>query len=193
MKHLSFFYAAALLLTNLACKDKASVYENCCGTEPTKDTFFIMQSYTDVNGNLKDTTMKSGVYIPNIFIVDDSGENNWLNVFGSNTITQLKSVVFSDENGATLFSKQNVLPNDPASGGWNGLKSDGSFYKGSFNYVVVVEFIDGQQKTYEGKSCAYHCHEDGFPTGNLPNCAFPTQHDGNGGWDPSLVKSEYCF
>jgi hypothetical protein len=193
MKHNTIFYAAVLLLTNLACKDHPSVYENCCGTEPTTDAFSITVPYTDVNGNLIDSTLKTGVYIPNVFIIDNSGDNNWLNVFSNETVTQVKSVIFSDESGNLLFSKQNVLPNDPAAGGWNGLKSDGSFYQGSFNYVAVVEFIDGQQKTYEGKSCAYHCNDDGFPTGNLPKYAFPSQHNGSGGLDTSLAKSDYCF
>lgn len=193
MKYNSFFYAAVLLLTNLACKDHPSVYENCCGTEPTTDAFFITVSYPDGNGNLIDSTFKTGVYIPNIFIIDDSGGYNWLNVFANETVTQVKSVIFSDESGNLLFNKQNVLPNDPAAGGWNGLKSDGSFYFGSFNYSVVVEFIDGQLKTYEGKSCAYQCNADGFPAGNLPKCAFPTQHNGNGGVDTSLAKSDNCF
>lgn len=180
-------------VTLVSCKDKKSNYEGCCGTEPTKDAFFVTISYTDIHGNLVDTMLKAGVYIPNIFIIDNSGENNILNVFGSESVNKVSSVIFTDENGVELFSRANVLPNDPAAGGWDGSRPDGTVYKGSFNYEVVVEFIDGQQKTYLGKACAYHCDDEGFPDDNLPNCAFPSQHDGNGGWDPALAKSDYCF
>ncbi len=153
----------------------------------------ITVSFADINGNLIDSTLQAGVYIPNIFVINDPGDNSWLTVFSSETVFNIKAINFSDENGALLFSKANVLPNDPAGGGWDGSRPDGTFYKGSFSYEVVVEFIDGQQKTYQGKACAYHCNDEGFPNENLPNCAFPTQHNGNGGWDTSLAKSEYCF
>lgn len=190
----AFLLLSALLLFALsACKDKnKAAYENCCGTEPNADSFLIHTQLWDDHGNLVDTNVQVHVYIPNIFIIDNSGENNFLNVFGNDLIAKVSSIVFTAEDGTLLFSKENVQPNDPA-GGWDGLKPDGSFYKGSFNYQVTVEAISGDTKTYTGKACAFHCHDEGFPSENIPNCFFPSQHDGNGGVDPGLPGSGHCF
>lgn len=194
MLNTRLFFAVLFLTVILSCKEKnRSVYESCCGAEPTEDHFTFPMKLYDANWNLVDSFMEASIYIPNIFIIDNSGDNNFLNVFSNNSVIEIQSILFTDENGELLFSRENVQPNDPAAGGWDGEKSDGTLYKGSFNYKVVVEFLNGQTKTYEGQACAYHCHEEGFPAGNLPNCCFPSQHDGNGGRDEQLPGSGYCF
>ena len=162
-----------------SCKEKnKSTYEGCCGTEATVDSFRIAFPTYDQNGNIIDSTSAAQIYIPNVFTPDGDGINDIFKI--------LKTYNF------TLFQSVNILPNDPGYS-WNGLKPDGTIYQGSFNYEVEVEFIDGQIKTYIGKACAYTCGEEGFPTGNLPDCFFPDQHDGNGGFDPSLPIDELCF
>jgi len=57
----------------------------------------------------------------------------------------------------------------------------------------MIGFIEGQVKTYTGEACAYNCSTEGFPIENLPNCFLPSQHDGNGGIDPSQPFHTECF
>lgn len=188
------FVANLLLITLVSCKDKnKSIYEGCCGAEITTDSFFISMPFHDDHGNWFDSTIKANVYIPNLITNDNSGENARFTVFtGSYEITKVLSMDCSDKSGNLLFHKENFLPNTPEYG-WNGIKTDGTAYQGSFNYEVMVQFVDGQIKTYIGKSCAYSCGEEGFPIDKLPNCFVLTQHDGNGGHEPSLPFPFDCF
>ncbi|MFN0213426.1 MAG: hypothetical protein ACKVT2_04155 [Saprospiraceae bacterium] len=196
MRNTLFFTAALLLLTLASCKEKKnSIYEGCCGTEPILDTTLVTALLNGPNGTLIDSTFTAYVYIPNIIIIDTTGispDNRWLTLHDGNLVQKILIAVYSGENGEILFTRENFLPNTPSLG-WGGLKPDGTYYQGVFNYKMIVEFIGGQTKTYDGKACAYLCGDDGFPSGNLPGCFFPTQHNGNGGHDPSLAFPSDCF
>jgi len=194
MRNTLFFAASLLLFAVASCKDKEkSIYEGCCGTEITKDDFFITIPIYDAHNNLVDSTIKAKVYIPNLITNDNDGDNDIFMVFGGPyVISKVISIDCSDKDGALLFHKENFLPNDPGNG-WDGIKPNGMVYQGSFNYEVKVEFVDGQVKTYIGKSCAFSCNAEGFPIDNLQDCFVPAQHDGNGGVDPSLQFPTECF
>jgi len=193
MRIILFVAPLGLMFTLISCKDKnKSIYEGCCGTEATVDSFRIAVPTYDQNGNIIDSTSEAQVYIPNVFTPNNDGINDIFVVFGGPAVKQVISVLFSNENIDQIFHKENFLPNDPGQS-WDGLKPNGTLYQGSFNYEVKVEFIDGQIKTYIGNACVYTCGELGFPTENLPDCFLPAQHDGNGGLDPSLPPLEECF
>lgn len=193
MRNTLFCTAAMLLLLLASCKEKnKSIYEGCCGTEPTTASFFISIKLPDAHGNLVDSTINANVFIPNLITNDNDGENDIFLVFSGPTINKVISMDCTDNDGGLLFHRENFQPNDQ-SNGWNTIKADGTFYQGSFNYEVKVEFIDGQIKTYIGKACAYNCSDEGFPIDKLPNCFIPSQHDGNGGLDPSLPFYTECF
>lgn len=192
MKNTLFFTTSLLLLTLASCKDKnKSVYENCCGTEATVDSFRIAVPTLDQNGNIIDSTSAAQVYIPNIFINDNSGDNNLLMVFGGPSIERVTEFKITNEDGDLLFQQFDFLPNDPGFA-WEGLKPNGTPYQGLCTYLAIVKFIDGQTRFYQGKACVYNCTDQGFPNENLPGCFFPSQHDGNGGRDPSLPYNA-CF
>lgn len=192
MKNTLLLATSLLLLTLVSCKDKNKPnYENCCGTEATVDSFRIAFPTFDQDGNIIDSTSEANVYIPNIFITDDSGENNLLMIFSGPGVHVVTEFIIEDENGETLLHEYNFLPNDPGFG-WDGLKPDGTRYQGLCSYVAKMKFLDGQSKTYTGKACVYDCVSEGFPIENLPDCLFPSQHDGNGGANPSLPYNA-CF
>ncbi|MBC7778236.1 MAG: hypothetical protein H7246_22575 [Phycisphaerae bacterium] len=158
------------------------------------DSFFVTAPFWD-HGQWIDSIIEAKVYIPNIIVIDTTGgnqDNEMLTLSDGNYVTWILSSVYSDENGQTLFMRDSFLPNTPAEG-WGGLKPDGTYYQGVFNYELVAEFIDGQTRTYRGKACAYICHSDDFPTQKLPDCFFQTQHDGNGGIDQNLDTPVNCF
>ncbi|MFN0173610.1 MAG: hypothetical protein ACKVU0_03090 [Saprospiraceae bacterium] len=193
MKNTLFVLVSLPLLMLPSCKEKnKSIYEGCCGTEATVDSFRIAFPTYDQNGNIIDSTSAAQIYIPNVFTPDGDGINDIFIVFGGPTVKQIVSVLCSNENIDQFFHSVNIMPNDPGHS-WDGLKPDGTIYQGSFNYEVEVEFIDGQIKMYIGKACAYICSEEGFPTENLQDCFLPDQHNGNGGLDKSIPSSEECF
>lgn len=189
-------YTFLLLATAVCCllsckKETKSVYEACCGVEPLNDVVSITLA-TEINGVTFDTTFLSGIYIPNIFIPDNSGSNDLFIVFGGQGVEKIVSAVYTDEAGQQLFKKENFLPNDTGAA-WDGKRSDGSFYKGLFHYDVNILFIDGKSKTYSGDACAVPCQPDGFPADHLPKCAFPNQNSGYGSWDPTIPGETGCF
>ncbi len=195
MKILPIFVIAFLTFTS--CKEKnKSIYENCCGTEATVDSFRFVDPLYDSNGNLIDSTRSGYIFIPNVFVPDNSS------IFSQNTefvigvgvgTASVISLIFTDVNTDTLFQKENFSPFDPEEESWNGEKANGDLYFGLFNYRIEIELIDGQIKTYIGKACSLNCGDKTFPSNNIPNCFFPSQHDGNGGSDPSLPSSQECF
>lgn len=196
-----FFFPSILLLgvlTLISCKEKnKSIYEGCCGTEPTVDTRLIPYDSVDVNGNIIVHNAEANVFIPNVF-VPGAEFSSTLNLtfrigFGLG-VYNIVSAVYTDPNGELLFKRENYYPNqDDFSDGWDGTKPDGSFYYGPFNYRIEIEFIDGQTKVYSSTACAYKCSEEGFPAANLPQCVFPSQNNGNGLPDQTLPGESLCF
>lgn len=170
-------------------KKSSSVYENCCGTAPTADV-------VDLAGPL-DTSFSDGkgrVYIPNIFVpTAQPGDGERFIVFGGTGVKAILSANYTGENGELLYERTFMQPND-AGASWDGkIKGDTVYYFGSFTYVVTVEFVDGQVKTYTGQACSFNCGDNGFPVENLPECLFPFQNDGYGSPDPSLPQPIDCF
>lgn len=145
-----------------------------------------------------DTTVKTLVYIPNIFVIDTTGffdyyEGGWT-LANWYSVTRILSAVYSSEDGEILFERENFQPN-VSQDNWDGLKQDGTYYQGVFNYRIAVAFrgVGNQTKTYTGKTCVYLCGSDAFPNENLPNCFFPYQHDGYGGFDPNQTIPMGCL
>jgi len=107
-------------------------------------------------------------------------------------VARVVSAKYFSESGETLFEHHNfqVYDSSPA---WRGKKVNGDFFYGLFDYEVEIEFLNGEIKTYTGRACSYKCGADGFPTGNLPNCFFPSQNNGYGAPDPSRPIPNECF
>ncbi|MFN0213425.1 MAG: hypothetical protein ACKVT2_04150 [Saprospiraceae bacterium] len=192
------FAAYLLLITLVSCKDKnKSIYEGCCGTKATVDTSHITLSLYGPNNTMFDTTVKALVYIPNIFVIDTTGvfvyDGGWT-LANWYSVNRILSAVYSSEDGEILFVRENFKPNYDQDN-WDGLKQDGTYYQGVFNYRIVVAFegVGDQTKTYIGKACVYLCGSDGFPNENRPNCFFPYQHDGYGGFDPNQTIPIRCL
>lgn len=189
MKKLIHIAGFLIFVTAFACEEKSnSIYENCCGTAPTADV-------VDLNAPW-DTTFdnKGRVYIPNIFTPNTmTGADDFFIIFGGYGVEFIQSAKYTDESGEVLFEHTLFLPNDLGAS-WDGMKSsDSTFYYGSFNYEVKVEFVDGQKKTYTGKACSFKCGDAGFPNEKLPDCFFPEQNNGNGAPDSSFPQPINCF
>jgi hypothetical protein len=191
------FFAIFILLA-ASCKEKTqSIYEGCCGVAPTTDVVLVNTPDYDSHGNVIDSIVETHIFIPNIFVPEDTSPESFDEIFQfyfSSGIYEVKSAVYSIDNGDTLFHKHHFLPDlDDISDGWNGAKPDGTIHYGIFNYRIEIAFLDGQTKTYLGKACAFKCHDDGFPSENIPACFFPSQNNGNGELDESRPGSISCF
>ncbi|HRI59992.1 MAG TPA: hypothetical protein PK228_09725 [Saprospiraceae bacterium] len=189
MKKLIHITGLLILVAMIACENKSSsMYENCCGTAPVADS-------VDLNAPW-DTTFdnKGRVYIPNLFTPNTlTGVDEFFIIFGGNGVKAIESAKYTDESGEVLFEHTLLQANDVGAS-WNGMRNgDSTFYYGSFNYEVKVEFVDGQKKTYTGKACSFKCGDAGFPNEKLPDCFFPDQNNGNGAPDPSLPQPIGCF
>lgn len=192
MKKIPYFLPLLLFISHFACEKKdSSIYENCCGTTPVADVVDLAVSVDSTFDN------KGRVYIPNIFTPSTTATKTSVNqlfiIFGGDGVKFIELAKYTDENGEVLFENTLFPPNDPSLS-WDGMRgSNSTFYYGSFNYEVKVEFVDGQKKTYTGKACSFKCDDAGFPNDNLPDCFFPEQNDGNGTPDANLPQPIDCF
>lgn len=190
---------AVLLVCSLiaACKDtKKSIYEGCCGTAPTIDSTLVMADSIDQNGEVIYQNVMSYLYVPNIYVVNTDGQNphSYFHVNVGIGFYKVISFLCKSPENEILYEEYNFYPdqNNYASG-WSGKKPDGSYHIGLFQYQMTVEFLDGQQRTYNGETCLVHCGDGEFPSEFLPNCFFPTQENGNGEYDPNLPYPNDCF
>lgn len=191
MKNLLTF---TFLLSLFACKHKEeSIYAGCCGAEPTTSSVLV-HTQDSLSGPFHDTIVLAHIFIPNIFMPSDdiNALDNYFMVFGGEGVAEIESMHVTGENGESFFSVFSFYPNDPGAG-WNGRKSDGTYYYGPINYEVKVKYIDGQSKTFTGKSCAFKCGDTDFPQDRLPDCYFSTQNNGNGQGDHGLPYNQSCF
>jgi gliding motility-associated-like protein len=89
------------------------------------------------------------VSIPNAFSPNGDGRNDVFYIMGNQEIKVIKSFSIFNRWGMTVFSKNNIPPNDPGFG-WNGLDNGRPSTAESYVYVVVIEFKDGTQQVYRG-------------------------------------------
>ncbi len=199
MKTICFFALFASLISLTFCNDnKKSIYDGCCGTDATIDSFLIPKATYDPLGNLIDSVIEVNLFIPNVFIPDTTSFaahfDMTFRIGLGPGVFRIVSSIYTDERNEVLYKKENYLPDSGNKlDGWNGIKSDGSIHYGPFEYLVTVEFVDGQNKTYVGKACAVKCDDDGFPSVNIPKCLFPAQNNGKGLPDPNLPGSYFCL
>lgn len=193
MRILPFFFP---LLFLCACKNnETSIYEGCCGAEPT--TFDLLVHIQDTIGSLglpSDTMIMAHVFIPNIFTPGkDSGYNApYFFALGGIGLAEIRSMIITDNNAQVLFSKD-LLPLNSPEFGWDGHKPDGTFYYGSFNYEIKIRYVDEQIKTFTGRACSYQCGDPGFPNEDLPDCFFPYNNNGKGQGEHNYPYDPSCF
>ncbi|MEO0725281.1 MAG: hypothetical protein AAFZ63_12110 [Bacteroidota bacterium] len=188
-KSLSWTLLGLIVLLINACLDddtspQPDLYEGCCSVEPGQ---FSMNG---VN-----------IYVPSAFTPDNNGINDLFTIFGSNNSSGdiiIFSIVLTDRDNNELFRTANIQPNQNNIS-WDGIDGEGEAYEGLFNYKITLSPGGGDTETYTGQACAVRCEDD--EQGNLPNisdpgsCAFPLNHDGEGGYDPFLPSGENsnCF
>ncbi|CAG5068985.1 hypothetical protein DYBT9623_01719 [Dyadobacter sp. CECT 9623] len=132
MKFQAFLLLASLVCISQNCTSQESPeaiskeYESCCGTQPVEYTLD-----------------KKHVYVPNVFSPNKDGVNDFFQPFINDVITDVWGFSIYSAEGDTMFyqkpyfnSKMNVKEY-----GWDGLRPDGSRYKGAFKYKMGITLL----------------------------------------------------
>ncbi len=89
------------------------------------------------------------VFIPNAFSPNNDGINDKLNIFGANSVANIKQFKVFDRYGSLMFAEKDFLPNDEAFG-WDGTWKGQLLSTGVYVFFAEVEFIDGEVEIFEG-------------------------------------------
>ncbi len=89
------------------------------------------------------------VFVPNAFSPNNDGFNDFLTIFGGESVMLVKQFALFSRWGETVYSFFNFPPNDPNLG-WNGTHRGKQLDPGVFTWFAEVEFIDGETLIFEG-------------------------------------------
>lgn len=172
-----------------SCKDddnpkveEEPTYEGCCGISPV--TF---------------TVGEGKVYVPNAFTFNSDGINDVFFAFCNDHVSKVEDVSITDASGESLYSigafDLSGTLNLFESGGWEGFVANATTrHKGPFNYKMKVTDDTGQSTTVQGTACGIICDSAAVYFKDNPGCFYPSQLDGEGGYDPSLPHyDDDCF
>ena len=184
MKTSKLFPLVLVCLLFFACKNEDDLpdpLESCCDIPP----MIILDD-------------ESRVFIPNAFSPNGDGPNDELRIFGqfTDSISPFKivNITIADINGQLIHEQAVDMEfGIPVSGikVWDGSNADGQILEGVYNFEVNVEFTNGNSFSHPGRVCS----RVGAPlpcVDNEANCIFGTQHNGFGGYDPSMSSQEDC-
>ena len=156
----------------------AKEYSSCCGTEHVELTF-----------------EKKQLFIPNAFIPTRDKENNFFAPYINDVITDVWGFsVYSAEGDTLLYqipyfnSKMKIEEY-----GWNGLRPDGSTYKGLFRYKMRIDDREANKHIVEGKACAIVCGDDAKQLQSKVSCYFPIQAGEQGKLNREKTKESVKF
>jgi hypothetical protein len=181
IKNLSNYFLSILLIIFIStfprCKsDEENKYQGCCNIS-----------------SLLETLDTGRIFIPNAFTPNGDGVNDSFFPHTDGGIEAINSFIIKNQNGSIMFSREN-LPSNSQLDGWNALDNQNNAIGGLFEYEVTVISVLGESATFTGEVCSYICLESGFPSENIDNCEFGSQHDGIGNLDQSLPShEEECF
>jgi len=175
--YLFFFIGFVLILNSCEKRKLKKAYEGCCGTEPLLITFDNSES----------------IYVPNAFTPNRDGYNDFFFLHSSQNLT-INSFIIRDHDEKIIYkiensSLYNIL-------GWDSTRYGNRIdsLKGLFIYEFTVTSSSGEVVSGSGSVCAYYCGDTGFPDGNIEDCYFGSQHDGQGDVDENVpTYEEDCF
>ena len=123
--------------------------------QPLQTTTFYFTGITEAGCIATDSILIEvsevrSVYIPNAFSPNDDGRNDRFTLYADvPNVQEVVSAKIFNRWGATVFERENFLPND-LSLGWNGAFKGKESPDGAYAYVFRVRFLDGVELEYTG-------------------------------------------
>lgn len=154
-------------------------YESCCGTQPVEFSHD-----------------KKKVFVPNVFTPNGDGVNDYFTPFVNETVTDIWWLSIYSAKGDTLLYQTLYLDpkSDSRTKGWNGLRPDGTPYKGLFLYQMRIDDREANKHIIEGSGCVILCDPKTKIFKTKDGCFYPSQSAGQGKLDKSKNNQEKgCF
>jgi hypothetical protein len=185
MKNIFKLLSVALLCGAQTCSAQdnpepvVKEYESCCGTEPVEFAF-----------------EKKQVYVPNAFSPNKDGVNDYFVPYVNDVVTDIWGFSIYSATGDTLlyqipyFNSKIEIRNY----GWNGLRPDGTAYKGLFRYKMRIDDRNANKHIVEGAACAIICGPEAKIFQSKQGCFYPIQAGEQGKLSKDKANEEkVCF
>lgn len=135
-------------------------------------------------------------YVPNAFSPEGDGFNDFFCVYVGRGIKEVEAFKVSDADGAIVYEINNYIPSGLFSSEycWDGRLADNSIQEDIYSYEVRITNLRNETMDFDGFVCL---RTDGVDN-HLScvdleaNCAFGTQHNGEGSLDINLPHYEHC-
>lgn len=89
------------------------------------------------------------VFVPNVFKPDSDGLNDAFTLYGDEHVIQILRMSIFDRWGEEIFTANDLMPNDPATG-WDGRYKGKDLSPGVYVYLFKVRFSDNSTELYSG-------------------------------------------
>ena len=160
-------------------KPGSQEYESCCGTQPVEFSYG-----------------KKRIYVPNVFTPNKDGVNDFFVPFVNDVVTDVWGFTIYSAMGDTILYQKPYFNSKMAIAdyGWDGLRPDGSRYKGLFKYKMRVDDIEAHKHIVAGQACAIICGNGSEVFKTKTGCFYPAQGGKDGVLDKSIASGEKdCF
>ncbi len=119
-----------------------------------QETTQIMVTVKDQNGCIDMDKQvveiaSAPLYLPNAIKPGSTDEDGYFTLFAGAGVKQIASMQIFSRSGSLIFERQNFPANAPGLG-WNGRWDGQGAHPGVYPYLVVVEFLDGKRKRFQG-------------------------------------------
>jgi gliding motility-associated-like protein len=92
---------------------------------------------------------RPAVYVPNVFSPNLDGRNDYVGIYGNETVRRVVTFQISDRWGNLVFRRDDYAPNFE-NDGWNGKWKNRPADMGVYGWFAIIEFDDGEQQLFEG-------------------------------------------
>ncbi|KQS23826.1 gliding motility-associated C-terminal domain-containing protein [Dyadobacter sp. Leaf189] len=185
MKNTLTIFLLLLICTAQTCssqdqpKPVSSEYESCCGTQAVEFSYD-----------------KKRIYVPNVFTPNKDGVNDYFLPFVNDIVTDIWGFTIYSAVGDTILYQKPYCNSKMAIAdyGWDGLRPDGSRYKGLFRYKMRVDDSEARKHIVGGQACAIICGSESEIFKTKAGCYYPIQAGKAGTVDKSIASAEKdCF
>jgi len=153
-------------------------YEGCCGSK-------------SVERNIG----KGNTYVPNVFTPNGDGINDFFRPFVSEGLEAQAFTIYSAVGDTVLYSRSYFNNTDIKTNlGWDGLRKDGTAYKGIFKYGVAIYAENNIREEITGEACCVRCDPSASILKTKDGCFYPVQAGKNGNLDKATsIAEKDCF